>query len=170
MNKMKVRKNTLGKFTAILGKRLRKRLEGCEVYYDHGDSSSRIPVYFGDYSRKNILSFVDIVVLKDGDVKIVCEIEETASTPKKVLGDLVSILLGEKIRCGGTDYLLSSPAIVIGLQAKEKGVKDNQISGMLDRLSRVFNLDLEMTTLVFSEKPEELINNVEKSVMEFLEK
>jgi len=158
-----------GEFTAILGERLKKRLEGYEVYYDHGGGNSRIPVYFGDYSRMNILSFVDIVVLKDDGVKVICEIEETASTPKKVLGDLVSILIGEKIRCDRTDYQLSSPAIIIGLRAKEKGVKSYQISGILDRISRVFGLDLERVTLIFSEEPERLIDNVEKSILKFLE-
>lgn len=158
-----------GKFTAILGERLKKSLENYEVYYDHGDTSSRIPVYYGEYSRRNILSFVDIVVVKGDDVKIICEIEETTSTPKKVIGDLVSILLGEKIRCDDRELPISSPHVIIGLNVKEKGVKRFQISRMIERFSDFFKVDPEKIILIYSNDLNELIKNVEKAIAEILE-
>ncbi|RLI81076.1 hypothetical protein DRP07_08060, partial [Archaeoglobales archaeon] len=95
-----------GRYTRILGERLKERLEkeGYDVFYDHGDQKHRIVAYFKDYSRKYFLSFVDIAIVKGEEVKVLCEIEETSSNPKKILGDLVSILLAEKLRYAGLEY------------------------------------------------------------------
>jgi hypothetical protein len=160
----------VGKYTRIIGERLKEKLEkDCyEVFYDHGDLEHRIVAYFKDYSRRYILSFVDIVVVKGDEVKILCEIEETSSNPKKVLGNLVSILLAEQLRYGRLDYSISSPYIILGLYAKEKGVKRYQAENILNRFSEVFTVDQERIKLIFAEGFEELVDSVEKTVLSLI--
>ena len=63
-------------FTQVLGQRLKEGFEraGYKVLYDHGDGKHKIVSYFKDYSRKYWLSFVDIAIIRNHEVKIVCEI------------------------------------------------------------------------------------------------
>jgi hypothetical protein len=159
-----------GKYTQILGERLKERLEkdGYEIFYDHGDLKHRIVAYFKDYSRRYFLSFVDIVVIRNEEVKVLCEIEETSSNPKKVLGDLLSILLAEKLRYGGVEYNVISPYIVLGLYAKEKGIKLYQTESILNRFCEIFDINRERIRIIFAENLDRMIDSVEKTILELV--
>jgi|GEM_PF-1025465 hypothetical protein len=159
-----------GKYTQILGERLKERLEkdGYEVFYDHGDQKHRIVAYFKDYSRRYFLSFIDIAVVRNEEVKVLCEIEETSSNPKKVLGDLISILLAEKLRYGSLEYYVISPYVVLGLYAKEKGVKRYQTENILNRFCEIFGVDRGKIVVIFAEDLDWLIDLVEKTVLELI--
>lgn len=88
-----------GEVTRELGEGL-ESLENHElkVFYDHGDSDNphvcEPRLYFGSY----FLAVADIVVLDRNKVKVICEIEERGASPKKILGDIVGILLANEIR------------------------------------------------------------------------
>jgi len=161
----------VGKYTRLLGERLKEKLEGkdYEVFYDHGDQKHRIVAYFNDYSRKNLLSFVDIAITKGEEVKVLCEIEETSSNPKKILGDLVSIMLAEKIRYAGLEYSISSPHVILGLYAKEKGVKRYQTENILNRFYENFALNREKIKVIFAEDLEWLIRSAEEAILAVIE-
>jgi len=163
-----------GKYTRVLGERLKETLEeklgkDYEVFYDHGDQKHRIVAYFNDYSRKNFLSFIDIAITEGEEVKVLCEIEETSSNPKKILGDLVSILLAEKIRYAGLEYSISSPYVILGLHAKERGVKRYQTENILNKFYENFALDRERIKVIFAEDLEWLIRSVEETILAVIE-
>ncbi|MBC8235578.1 hypothetical protein H8E77_39025, partial [bacterium] len=70
------------------------------VYYDHGKRDSKpnvaaIKGFFGDeVSNKNRLADVDLMVAKPNkDIMLLVEIEERESSPKKILGDVLAILM-----------------------------------------------------------------------------
>ncbi len=159
-----------GNFTQLLGQRLKERLnkDGYKVLYDHGDGKHRIVSYFKEYSRKYWLSFVDATIIRDHEVKIVCEIEESSSTPKKILGDFVSLMMAEKMRYEETDYSMDSPYIILGIYAKKKGVKRYQIENMLIRFGDIFNFDIKRIKLIFEEDLEQLIIAVEREIYDIL--
>jgi hypothetical protein len=69
------------------------------VYYDHGDSTldnvAAIKGFYGDsVTNLNRLADVDVMVVSPlGEVVLLVEIEERGSSPKKVFGDAVTILM-----------------------------------------------------------------------------
>ena len=84
------------------------------VYYDHGDrlldpNVVAVKGFSGDIvTNKNRLADVDIIVVKPGgEIAILIEIEESSTTPKKLVGDVFTILMcsrfavrdGEGQRC-----------------------------------------------------------------------
>ena len=83
---------------------------GLDVYYDHGDPSNpfvgTLPVSIEKgLSSKNQISQLDIAVVKgDGDTnKVIAliEIEETTDTPKTLIGDIFTTLLGDSVHLPG---------------------------------------------------------------------
>ena len=135
----------VGFHTQLLGKELVNIIpDGYEVFYDHGDLEGRIIAYYDSYSRATQLSFVDIAVIdkKRREAKILCEVEESFPTPKKILGDLVTLILAEKIRYRGFDYFIYSPYLIFGFRIREKGKKINQVFKLIDRLGDVIERDL----------------------------
>ena len=98
-----------GKHTGEFGCWLTQYLAGTNryhdyiVYYDHGDSQaeSNVAVIHGfrgsEVTNVTRLAGVDVMVATpDGDLVLLIEIEESAMSPKKLLGDLMAILM-----CGG---------------------------------------------------------------------
>jgi hypothetical protein len=85
--------------TEKLCKRLVKLLKpkGYTVHCAHGKKLGDGHVchpkpFFGNKcSNKSSLSIVDIVILKDDKVKLLCEIEESGAAPKKIIGDIVNV-------------------------------------------------------------------------------
>ncbi|MBD3309494.1 hypothetical protein GF348_24155 [candidate division KSB3 bacterium] len=84
------------------------------VYYDHGDRLAApnvvaIKGFFGEtVTNANRLADVDIIVVKPGgEIAILIEIEESGTSPKKLVGDVFTILMcnrfavrdGEEQRC-----------------------------------------------------------------------
>ena len=74
-----------------------------QVYYDHGDSQNDLNVFsikgfYGDQVHNiNRLADIDIMVAsKNNIVKILIEIEGRPISPKKLLGDILAILMCNK--------------------------------------------------------------------------
>ncbi len=103
-----------GEMTEDIGKKLSGSVElaklGYTVAYDHGkggadDVSVTSAWIGGDKKRENRLSEIDIVVFDPESNKaiLLVEIEESGDNPKKILGDAMAILFGEKISIYGED-------------------------------------------------------------------
>jgi len=77
--------------------------KGYSVFYDHDspkDNVGKIVSWFGDkYNRESELSQLDIAIVeKDSDKAFVLiEVEETNDTPKTFMGDLLGVLLGDRV-------------------------------------------------------------------------
>ena len=74
------------------------------VYFDHGDKEKfpnvvAIKGFYGEQvSNRNRLADIDVVVVNEKDeVELLIEIEEMAVSPKKLLGDIFSILCCNRI-------------------------------------------------------------------------
>ncbi len=81
-------------------------LAGYRVYYDHGDSTlenvAAIKGFYGDsIANLNRLADVDVMVVSPTrDVVLLVEIEERGSSPKKIFGDAVTILMCNQFAVG----------------------------------------------------------------------
>ena len=80
------------------------RTTECDVFFDHGDKTkvkdnvAAIKAFCGDIvSNENRLADVDVAVVKDGEVFLLAEIEERGSSPKKVLGDVMAVMLSNQV-------------------------------------------------------------------------
>lgn len=74
-------------------------LSGYQVFYDHGDSREgnvvAIKGFYGhEVTNLNRLADVDVMVVSpDQRVVLLVEVEERSSSPKKILGDAVTIMM-----------------------------------------------------------------------------
>lgn len=78
------------------------------VYHDHaGQPRQRLWAYYGtEAHRWNTLSAVDILVgnTLTREAALIIEIEETAASPKKLLGDVFSVALADRVATRDGDY------------------------------------------------------------------
>jgi hypothetical protein len=113
------------------------------VYYDHGDSQSEpnVAVIHGfcgsEVTNVTRLAEVDVMVATpDGELVLLVEIEEGAISPKKLLGDLLAILMcsGFAVKADiGHEYFRIAPNtyfIVAGV-ASPKGSKLRKITEVI---------------------------------------
>lgn len=95
-----------GEKTGDLGERLVRHFKGSgfEVFFDHGDKTRfkenvfAIKAFCGDeVTNENRLSDVDVAIVKGDEVVVLAEIEEQASSPKKILGDVMAVFLSNQV-------------------------------------------------------------------------
>jgi hypothetical protein len=78
-----------------------------DVFYDHDSTKEivgKIVSWFGDkYNRESELSQLDIAIIEKGSDKALAliEIEETSDSPKTFLGNVLGVLLGDRISFRG---------------------------------------------------------------------
>ncbi len=160
-----------GIHTQLLGKELAGIIPAdYEVFYDHGELEGRIVAYYGRLSRITQLSFVDIAVVSKirREVAILCEVEERIPTPKKILGDLVSLLLAEKIRYKNLDYAVRAPYLIFGFKVKERGRKADQALNLIKRFESVLNVSLNRVKIVTCEDLDTLRETLKKEFLQIL--
>jgi hypothetical protein len=150
---------------------------GFKVFFDHGNQN-RYPnvlapkAFFGDtVSNSNRLADLDIVVLRpDGVADLIIEIEERPCSPKKILGDVLALMLCNQIAVrvdGEQDYFRLSPEttlIVAGVQPGG-GQRLKKIEHVLQpRLhalaAPVDSIDPKQIQLVFAEQIAEVIGRL----------
>ena len=177
-----------GKHTTILAKRLMQKLESqprYAVYYDpHSRSREnnsreknecRPTPFFGDYFGTSTLSHVDIVIIdsKNKKVRILCEIEESGASPKEVIGDIVNIILSEKLRIRDSnipyDYEYDKPLLILGIHPNTKKKVEE---GLVPRLRNIieepyWNL-LGGITVLCEEDINKLIYEAESKILHYL--
>ena len=137
------RKMTQGEHTIDLGKRLTQKLKNTKyaVYQAHGnrteENNVRRPTpFFGAYSTASTLSFIDVVVVNTENKKvlILCEIEESGASPKKVIGDIINIMISEKLRIKDDDYEYDRPILILGVKVREGGKSERKVKDLIPRL------------------------------------
>ena len=134
-----------GELTKEFGIWLTKLLEKknqYSVYYDHGKQGAESNVvaikgFLGDrVTNANRLADVDIMVVSNGKVVLLIEIEEGAMSPKKLLGDIFSSVMcnqfAVKIENENRYFSLSSETrlIIAGVAP----FKENRLSRIEDTI------------------------------------
>ena len=184
-----------GKYTTILAKRLMQKLESqprYAVYYDphsrsRENNACHPTPFFGNLRSSSTLSYVDIVIvdLKNKKVRILCEIEESGASPKEVIGDIVNIILSEKLRIRDSnipyDYEYDKTRLILGInvnknekniEKKVENVKKKVEKGLIPRLRNIikepyWNL-LEDIEVLCEEDINKLIDEAESKIFHYL--
>lgn len=103
---------THGKLTAAIGAAISEEMKnkGFDVYYDHGKPGQfvgTIPISIEEeLTAENQISQLDIVVVENKEVDnpktiTLVEIEETSNSPKTIIGDIFTTLMGKSIHLPG---------------------------------------------------------------------
>jgi len=150
-----------GEFTGKLGKKIQETYSdrpGIQVFYDHlspKDSYTCAPTpHWGELHNDTSLSEVDIAILQDGQVRILCEVEENALNPKEFLGDVYNLFLAEhiSIKCEtfNKDLPLEDYFFILAVRVPEKGNIQEKYGQLETRLrSIVRDTHLHNKKLIF---------------------
>ncbi len=114
-----------------------KRYKDVKVYYDHGSSKNdnvcAPTVNIGRrYGNDATLGAADIVVVRGSRVIIAVEIEESGVSPKRIIGDIFSLVLGDRIKIKGKQYSKEDLTVIVALPLKDTGKSEKKY----DRLER----------------------------------
>lgn len=121
-----------------------KGYEHIKVFYDHGCNDDpnccRPTTYFDDYSTATTLAQIDLAIVDvtSGNVSVICEIEEEGASPKKILGDIFSILLAENVMIKRKKYQLNNFHYILGVRVPGKGLSSEKIK-KIEKKFRIFN-------------------------------
>jgi len=127
---------------------------------------------FGNCSNASTLSYVDIVIIEreNKKVKILCEIEESRASPKKIIGDIVNILISDSIHIQEEDYEYDKLQLILGLKVTEGGKSEQKTHSLKQKLQGIikeqyWNL-LDEITIICDKDLNNLIRKVESKIMD----
>ncbi|RLF63625.1 MAG: hypothetical protein DRN33_03750 [Thermoplasmata archaeon] len=136
-----------GEYTGKLGYSLYKKyLDSAHtVYYAHSGKENDEPnlchptPFFGECSNASTLSWVDIAVVnkKTDSVELIAEIEESGAEPKKVIGDVVNIMLSEQVRINGKDYGYGDITFILGVKVNPEGDSEKKTRRICKKLAEI---------------------------------
>lgn len=136
-----------GVYTGDLGYRLYKKYKNTahDVYYAHSGNEGDEPnlchptPFFGEHSKASTLSWVDIAVVNKNTVKIelIAEIEESGAEPKKVIGDVVNIILSEQVRIKDNDYEYGDTTLILGAKENPSGDREKKTRRICKKLMEI---------------------------------
>lgn len=167
-----------GQFGEQLTRHIRSKsnLSKYAIYYDHGDACRNDNVvackgFIGeDVNNLNRLADIDIILTEKNKVKIIIEVEERDSSPKKIIGDIFSIAMCNNIAVKQkekpnvfkiTDKTILIVSGIVPTKGRRKEKIDNVISKNIRKFQRSEEgLNLKNTYLVFEEKIELVLDKV----------
>lgn len=166
-----------GLYTREMGYRLYKKYENSAhmIFCAHGTDKNKEPYYchptpfFGKYSRETTLSFVDLIVVNKNNnlIELIAEIEENASEPKKLIGDIMSVILSEQVRIKDKDYKYGYLTFILGRKTNPKGDAKEKTGKICRKLAEVNektgNKKMEIMPL-FDNDLKKLITQVESEI------
>ena len=166
-----------GLYTGEIGYKLYKKyVNGFHmIYYDHGKNKKNEPNYchptpfFDDCSRTSTLSYVDVAVVnrKTNLIELIAEIEESGAEPKKIIGDIVNIILSEQIRIKGKDYEYGDIVFILGIKANPMGGAEEKTKMVCQKLTqineKIGDKKIELIA-VFDNDLKTLIKKVEREI------
>jgi len=178
-----------GERTGMFGEWLTQYINGLSnyqnyiVYYDHGDqaTSQNVTVIYGSVgdkiTRKTQLAQVDVMVAKpNNELDLLIEIEESECSPKKIMGDLFTLLMCNHyaIKKTGGHQLFKidrDTKLIIAGVVSTKGTKLQQIKEViLPRLDEFKypedSININNMTLVFKGDIEETISELKNHILE----
>lgn len=181
-----------GEQTCKFGKKLRDLFyPEYEVFYDHGDPNiddgvAACRAFFGDKARNtNILADIDIFIGHGEEAIALIEIEETSSSPKKIIGDIFAIAMCNKvkIRLRNKEYKQGEPheiykitnktRLFIGGKVIQDGRKEKKINKIIkpgiDSFKRKGDkLNLNNVNLTFYPALSKVFDKIEQEITSLL--
>lgn len=83
--------------------------------------SQQIPLFLEEKERGNVITNVDLMILKDNKIKVIVEIEESNLTPLHICGKFLAPLLGNKyIHSTKEDKEIEMDNVVMFIQILDK--------------------------------------------------
>ncbi|MHC1710216.1 MAG: hypothetical protein AB9819_07405 [Methanomassiliicoccales archaeon] len=155
-----------GPNTRILGVKLTALLKmeypdrTLNVFCGHEQKKNRpeggghaIPVYMRvpgcDTKTPRTLSKIDLVVVDEEKVLLLCEVEEGINAePKVIIGDICSALLADYIEYNEARYEIESAPILLALNTAEKGSKNDQVDFIKSRIVERFEVNSERIFII----------------------
>jgi hypothetical protein len=183
---MSLQKERNGQFTGELGRILRDEIASktggrLRVHFDHaGVGSEKTIVHLGKKSsRANALSFVDIAVVESGGdiignedskrVVLLCEVEEEGARPKKIIGDLCSVLFADGVQISGHHYHLNNTRLIIGIRRNEKGKSEDKAEEVITKIqNRVSTGSISDIVGVYATSHRELMDALHGEILKSL--
>lgn len=177
-----------GKNTRAFGKEITQIYEPkYKIFYDHGEKVKNKNVfrckgfYGNDVENVNRLSNVDLIIANISKyVKVLIEIEERASSPKKIIGDIFSIAMCNKVGIAinkkNQEYfkITKNTYLIVGGVIPIKGKRKDKIEIIKQRI-KIFKrkddgLDLNKVELYFDEKLEDVLTQIRRKLKKILAK
>jgi len=137
-----------GEITAWLGRQLKEEslLRSYSVYYDHGVAGEKgvceiSSVIGSDLRRENKISEIDIAILDRSErVIFLIEIEESEDNPKKLVVDVITTLLGDKIFINGIEKKqIGDWTTLIVFSKKTEGYHEKRIGDLEKRIGQLIS-------------------------------
>ncbi|MGA2505498.1 MAG: hypothetical protein ABSG01_15560 [Anaerolineales bacterium] len=119
-------------------------------------------------SRENELSQMDIAIIKREPKKLIAlvEIEETTNNPKKLIGDIFAVLMGDFIHLpGGTQVVMGDKTTLIILgKGEDHKIRNERLLKLADRAkSALGTVNSKIVKIVIESIGEK--NNLEELLM-----
>lgn len=146
------------------------------IYTDHaGEDPQRLWCLFGDEPHHgNLLASVDMLVgsANAPEALLIIEIEETGAVPKKLLGDIFAVALGEAIVTQNHDRYAITPRteLWVCFPANPKGDQKARDCTLIKRVRGVVSdaATLPRLKVIITEKQEELVGRVSCELTKWL--
>lgn len=115
-----------------------------KLWCSHIEGQHKGVPYFGEYGHDTTLSHVDIVITEGDRVRILCEIEEGKSEPKRIIGDIMNIALSDKVCINKkNDYMYSNAKLILGL-VKNSDMGEKKAKSISDKLVKYLPPSIEL--------------------------
>jgi|APSaa5957512535_1039671.scaffolds.fasta_scaffold14499_5 hypothetical protein len=157
------------------------------IYYDHGDKNKNKNVFAckGFYGTSvgnvNRLADIDLFIAdSDGNVKVLIEIEERESSPKKIIGDIFSIAMCNQVgvainKKNSTNFQITKETyLIIGGVIPTQGNRKDKIENIIKERIKIFKhddedcLDLNKVELYFDGKIESALARIRLKLNDLL--
>lgn len=160
-------------------------LQNYSVYFDHGDKEkfpnvAAIKGFYGDQvTNRNRLADIDVMVANDdNEAVLLIEIEETNSSPKKLLGDAFSVMFCNHIavRAGNEQKyfrVCAQTRLIVAGIVPSQGNRQDKIEDMILPRLRQFNvpndaIQVENVVFVCEDIVSDLLANLKSETKNFL--
>jgi hypothetical protein len=149
-----------GEITSRLGRQLQQEpsMQKYSVYYDHGKRGDKnvceISSVLGNQLRRDSkIAEIDIAILDQREkVILLIEIEESDDNPKKLIGDAITTLIGDKIFINRREVNQISEWTTLIVYAKKNGEGHEK---------RTKDIEIRINQLITNEKLNKMkINNI----------
>lgn len=135
----------------MLGERLEEdlgiiRSPDCYLTFDHDkrpgqDPKSAVIPYIHEPNAPDSaksLSRIDLTLVRNGRLLVLCEVEEKQPDPKKIVGDIGCVLLSDEVWIGDECYGRDGATLLIGIVSNPRGVNEWKANLISEKLQVVF--------------------------------
>jgi hypothetical protein len=174
-----------GENTGNFGEEItRKYKNKYKIFFDHGNKNTndnvvRCKGFYGkEVKNNNRLTNIDLIIAdSNGVIRVLIEIEERYCSPKKIIGDIFSIAMCNKIAIKKElqEYfqITKETILIIGGIVPTTGVRKIKIDNIINERIKIFEqkndgLDLKKVELCFEENIENVFEQIKQRLNDAL--